>query len=134
MLLAVNGALPSKEAILLGESTEGLLSPERIGQLDPTGSHVTTQACSTGLSKEGSGGDALGLEWAFLLAGAASTLTAHWDVPLRSSSEFVLRFYNFWFVNGTTRAEAWRSAALGMLRNGAPPEDWGGFSLAGDWR
>jgi CHAT domain-containing protein len=47
--------------------------------------------CSTRLSKEGTGGDALGLEWALLLAGASSVVTAHWDVPLSSSSEFFLR-------------------------------------------
>lgn len=134
ILLAADGALPQKKAISFGESTGGLLSPEVIGRLRLTGSHVTMQACSTGLSKEGSGGDALGLEWAFLLAGAASALTSHWEVPLTSSSEFVLRFYDSWLVDGTTRAGAWRSAALGMLHEGAPPEEWSGFSLAGDWR
>ncbi|HEV7453550.1 MAG TPA: CHAT domain-containing protein [Pseudonocardiaceae bacterium] len=76
---------------LLGRADRGLLSPELIGELDVTGSHVTMLGCSTRLSKEGTGGDALGLEWALLLAGASSVVTAHWDVPLSSSSEFFLR-------------------------------------------
>jgi len=133
MRLAANDALPSKLVVSSG-TTEGVLSPERIGGIHLTGSHVTMMACSTGLSKEGTGGDALGLEWGFLFAGAASVLTAHWDVPLASSSELLLRFYDSWLVDRTTRAEAWRSAALGLLRDGASPMDWSGFSLAGDWR
>lgn len=134
MLLAANGALPAKRDLVLGQSTEGLLSPELISELDVTGSHVTMLGCSTGLSKEGTGGDALGLEWALLLTGASSVVTAHWDVPLRLSSEFFLRFYDSWLVSGQSRAAAWRSTVLGMARAGAPREAWSGFSLAGDWR
>ena len=134
MLLVARSALRSKSAVLLGGSDEGLLTPERIGGLRLDDCHVTTQGCSTGLSKEGAGGDALGLEWALLLAGASSALTAHWDVPLGSSSEFLLRFYDAWLIDGATRAQAWRSAALTMLDDGATPMDWAGFSLAGDWR
>lgn len=134
LLLAADGALPAKDLAVVGKFAHGLLSPERLGTLDFQGSHVTMQACSSGLSREGVGGDALGLEWALLLAGASSVLTAHWEVPLSTSSEFCRRFYEAWIMNGQTRAGAWRSTARGMARDGLSLSDWAGLALAGDWR
>ena len=62
--------------------TKHLLTPKKIldkdinPNLNFSESHISLMACVSGLSKEGIGGDALGLEWAFLLAGASS-LTRH---------------------------------------------------------
>ena len=134
VLLAAARGLPSKNAAARGEASECLLNPGAILELDFTGAHVTLQACSSGLSREGAGGDALGLEYAFLLAGAPSVLAAHWDVPLGPSSEFCTRFYNNWLKAGMSRAQAWRSAALDMLAGAGSPHAWAAFSLTGDWR
>jgi len=135
LLLATGTGLPSLAATASGQSDAGLLSPERLGPLRFTRSHVTTQACSSGLAREGAGGDALGVELALLLAGASSVLTANWDVELGPSTEFCGRFYESWL--GTphlSRAQAWRRAALSMRNEGCSLYEWAAFSLAGDWR
>jgi CHAT domain-containing protein len=93
----------------------------------------------TGLAKEGIGGDALGLDLAFLLAGARSLLTTHWDVSAHASADFSVRFYQKWLLEGSTRAEAWREAIFQLMdapgSAGQPSEYyWAAFSLSGDWR
>jgi CHAT domain-containing protein len=131
LVLAAKAGLPSLTSV---EHEGGLLSPERVVELRLTGSHVTTQACSTGLAREGSGGDALGVELGFLLSGASSLLTTHWDVPVDPAGEFCSLFYRAWLVDGATRAAAWRSAVLEMKDMGRPPHQWAAFSLTGAWR
>jgi hypothetical protein len=134
MLLAAPSGLPSKNAAAHGQASDCLLTPAGILALDFSGSHVTLQACSSGLSREGAGGDALGMEYAFLLAGAPSVLAAHWDVPLGPSSEFCTMFYKNWLAQRMSRAEAWRSVALDMCASTGSPHTWAAFSLTGDWR
>jgi CHAT domain-containing protein len=135
LLLATGSGLPSLTAVAHAQSDSGVLSPVRLGPLRFARSHVTTQACSSGLSREGAGGDALGIELALLLCGASSVLTTHWDVPLGPSGEFCERFYQGWLgPEHLTRAQAWRRAALSMKDEGRPPYEWAAFSLAGDWR
>lgn len=121
----------------------GLLSPERvIEQGSPfkfDGSHVSLQACVSGLAEEGVGGDALGLEWALLMAGARSVLSTHWNIPVDSSADFCIHFYEDWLLNGLSRAQAWRNAVLSQMGtnsifNGDQAYRWAAFSLAGDWR
>jgi CHAT domain-containing protein len=122
-----------------GEVNAPLLTPEKALKLDFSGSHVSMQACVSGLAKEGIGGDALGLEWALLQAGAQSLLATHWDVTAAASADFSFRFYQKWLVHKTSRAEAWRETALELLQNQCEDDKpkqycWAGFSLAGDWR
>jgi CHAT domain-containing protein len=134
VLLAGAGGLPSKNAAARGEASDCLLTPAAILELNFAGAHITLQACSSGLSREGAGGDALGMEYAALLAGAPSVLAAHWDVPLGPSSDFCTLFYRNWLTQDMSRAQAWRSAALELLASTASPHVWAAFSLTGDWR
>jgi CHAT domain-containing protein len=138
LLLARNGELPSSEAICNGRS-DLLLTPEKVLKLDFSGSHVTLQACVSGLAKEGIGGDALGLEWAFMQAGAQSLLATHWNVPDYASADFSTKFYQKWLVRKTSRAEAWRATIFKLMDcqysdDRPKPYYWAGFSLSGDWR
>jgi tetratricopeptide (TPR) repeat protein len=137
VVLSENGKLPRDAK--RGE----LLSPERIidkgSPFEFDGSHVSLQACVSGLSEEGVGGDALGLEWSLLMAGAASVLSTHWNIPVESSADFCIRFYEEWLLNGTSRAQAWRNAVLSQMDDNKGFEGdrayrWAAFSLAGDWR
>lgn len=137
LLLAYNGRLPK-------DGTKGVqLTPERV--LEPgnpfnfADSHITLQACVSGLSEEGVGGDALGLEWSFLMAGARSILSTHWYVNVEASTEFSIRFYDHWLNQGQSRASAWRKAMLSLMDTTAPFKGanayhWAPFSLSGDWR
>jgi hypothetical protein len=138
LLLTAKGELPSKLQASRGDGNAHLLSPEKFLKLDLRGSDVVMQACSSGLSHEGLGGDALGLETALLLAGARSVVMAHWDVSVTSSNEFCKSFYARWLVRGHSRAEAWRDGSLEVLRRAdgrlASQYAFGAFSLTGDWR
>lgn len=139
LALAGTDGLPDKERMARGEEEEKLLTPGRAleARLDLSGSHVTFQACVTGLAREGIGGDALGLDWAFFQLGASSLLASHWYVSASLSTEFSLRFYRGWLQQGKSRAAAWRETVLEMMGEGgalAEPYAWAAFSLSGDWR
>jgi CHAT domain-containing protein len=73
------------------------------------------------------------------MSGAQSVLSTHWNIPVGSSAEFSIRFYEEWLSTGLSRAKAWRSAVLSQVDNNKPFEGeqayhWAAFSLAGDWR
>jgi CHAT domain-containing protein len=91
----------------------------------------------SGLSREGVGGDALGMEWAMIQAGAASVLSSHWDVSAPLAATFLDAFYEQWLDKKRSRAEA-LSATIASLRaaggRGATTSSWAAFSLTGDWR
>jgi hypothetical protein len=136
LVLAVDGQLPSlTELVHQGTGQENaLLSPARVLGLDLRGSHVSMMACVSGLATEGQGGDALGLDWAFLMAGASSLLSSHWDVSWVPANQLSQGFYRCWLEEGRSRAEAWRETVLSMMAQDDSPENWAAFSLSGDWR
>jgi CHAT domain-containing protein len=144
LLVASEGQLPK----LAGDkdhdySRQGtfLLSPKRLlaSELDVSGAHITLQACVSGYSKEGVGGDALGLEWAFIQSGASSILSSYWDVNIDYAVQFSILFYQYWLCRNYSRREAHRQATLDLLRADLPadlpaPYYWAAFGLSGDWR
>jgi CHAT domain-containing protein/tetratricopeptide (TPR) repeat protein len=134
LALAYDGRLPDLTWVTSGKGNDTLLTPEKVLDLELSGSHVTMQACVSGLAKEGIGGDALGLEWALLQAGATSLLATHWNVEASASAEFSVRFYREWLVNRRPRRVAWRDTVLELLQSHETPNDWAAFSLSGDWR
>jgi CHAT domain-containing protein len=135
LVLAKEGQLPDNE-----EGQGGaLLTPEEIikRKLSFAGSHVTMQACVSGRAKEGIGGDAIGLDWALMLAKASSLLSTHWKVTAKSSKRFSQTFYQYWlFEKNYSRAQAWQKTVLDLMENQetSSPYDWAAFSLSGDWR
>ena len=97
------------------------------------------QACVSGLSKEGIGGDALGLEWALMQQGAASILSGNWNIDASWSANCCVLFYRFWLLEQQPRAQALRNAMLQLMNAGLPntpppPYYWACLSLSGDWR
>lgn len=113
---------------------------------------VTLCACQTamGVSVEGEG--IFSLQRAFQEAGARSTITTLWNIPVVTSDPLMVDFYDNLWVKKMSRLEALRQAQIKMLRTGAiyiakvrgkpppgsnvrlPPVFWAGFVLAGDWR
>jgi CHAT domain-containing protein len=146
LLLARNGQLPDdpngqNEALFIeqgSELNEALLTPKAVieRKLNFEGSHVTMQACVSGRAKEGIGGDAIGLEWAILLARASSLLSTHWMVHSGCTRLFSQKFYQRWLFEGDTRANAWRKTVLDLMDSQEASDlyDWAAFSLSGDWR
>lgn len=135
LVLAKEGQLPED-----GKGKGGtLLTPEEIikGKLNFSGSHVTMEACVSGRAKEGIGGDAIGLDWALMLAKANSLLSTHWNVDAGSSKLFSQTFYQYWlFEKNYSRAQAWQKTVLDLMESQATSSSyyWAAFSLSGDWR
>jgi len=134
-VLAREGKLPED-----GNGKEGtLLTPKDIVErkLNFAGSHVTMQACVSGKAKEGLGGDAIGLDWALMLAKASSLLSTHWNVDAGGARLFSQKFYQYWlFENHNSRAQAWQKTVLDLMESQktSSPYYWAAFSLSGDWR
>ena len=129
-------SLPTDKCAVSGEC---ILTPQKVieGKLKFNGCHVSLMACVSGLSREALGGDALGLDWALIQAGAASLLSTHWDVDAGVTAEFFKLFYRNWLKTGMSRAEACRQAALEIKNDNAAKTGkmaWAAFSLSGDWR
>lgn len=139
LLMSGPEGLPSKEAAATTADKRMKLTPEAIFRLHPNaaGSHISTMACVSGLSREGVAGDALGMDWAFLNAGASAVLSSHWFVNVHDAAAFFERFYDLWLDQKRTRAEALREAMLGLLGGDTSPaslQRFAGFSLTGDFR
>lgn len=136
LLIADRNGLPDKRRL---PSEEDRLSPKAILDrgLHLEGSHVTLMACVSGLAKEGISGDALGLDWAFIQAGAASLISTHWNVRASCSAHFFTRFYEKWIMERKSRASAFRETMLELLNGDYSQVSlgmWTAFSLTGDFR
>ena len=96
---------------------------------------VTLSACDTGLGREMGGEGLIGLTRAFQYAGARSVLASLWKVDDAPTAELMKRFYGH-LKSGRTKDEALRLAQMDLVRSRrhAPPRDWAGFALIGDWK
>jgi hypothetical protein len=135
LLLSDGSTLPDTKKV----DYKSVLTPRVVFErgMDLTGSHISMMACVSGLSREGAGGDALGMEWAMIQAGAASVLSTHWDVSAQLAAAFVDLFYEHWIQKKKSRGKA-LSDTIATLRkaggDGAATASWAAFSLTGDWR
>lgn len=143
-LLLGNGAL-LPELMADGRYYQGayLLSPKLLYEsgVDLSGCHISMQACVSGRSKEGYGGDALGMEWALFFAGAQSMISAGWNIDVHWSNKIFERIYKGWYQEQKSLAQAYSDALLTTLKEAPvndtllPPEYfWAGLILSGDFR
>lgn len=139
LLFSSETALPDRDRIAQGLDTDLILTPEDIfnSNFNLMDSHVSMQACVSGLAKEGIGGDSIGLEWTLLLAGAASVLSTHWNIGAAHSYEFITRFYKYWLRERNSKAVAWRKAVLELKKSNNnelnDPYVYAAYSLTGNW-
>jgi CHAT domain-containing protein len=130
---------------------DGILTALEVKALDLDGvDMVTLGACQTGLGIQVDSEGVLGLQRAFQLAGARSTVTTLWSVSDDATQALMTDFYSNLWAKKQSRIEALRQAQLTMLRDGGkrglkgvkpenaekrlPPFFWAGFVLSGDWR
>ena len=138
IVISDGNSLPDANEIARGKISH-LLSPEKIisNKIKIKGSHVTLMACVSGLSHEGLGGDALGMDWALAQAGATSILASHWMVSAADAATFFKLFYIKWLQENKSRGQAFRET-IDELRSKhgttANAHCWAAFSLSGDWR
>jgi CHAT domain-containing protein/Tfp pilus assembly protein PilF len=139
---------------------DGILSALEVAELDLSKVElVVLSACETGLGKTAGGEGVLGLQRAFQIAGAKTTVASLWSVPDEATRELMARFYaNLWDKTGArSKLRALREAQLWMLREGwtrpgvrrgaeredtppayasgrLPPYYWAAFVLSGNWK
>ena len=140
---------------------DGVLTALEVGDLDLSGVELAVlSACETGLGNVAGGEGVLGLQRAFQVAGARTTVTTLWQIPDAATQKLMARFYDNLWGKKLGKLAALREAQVWMLRDGAadpgvkrglvradddpapagpadgrlPPFYWAAFTLAGDWR
>lgn len=98
------------------DEENGLLQAwEVIEQLRLDAELVTLSACETALGETAGGEGMIGIARAFQLAGARSVMASLWEVPDRSTTALMARFYTH-LRAGARRDDALRAAQLDLLR------------------
>jgi CHAT domain-containing protein len=112
-------------------TTDGLLTPAEIANLDLTGRLVVLSACRTAAGEAIGGEGPLSLARAFLRAGAAAVVASRW--PLRDDE--AARFFDAFHragSEGATVAAAARFARRARFETGSPAGLWAGVAVIGD--
>jgi CHAT domain-containing protein len=146
------------------DSDDGIITALEVAALDLHGVDlVTLSACETGLGQETGGEGMFGLQRAFQVAGARTTVSSLWSVDDAATQTMMIEFYSRLWDNEHPlgKLEALRQAQLEMLRRYDPrtkklvdrgrgleepdtsasnpggrlsPKYWAAFDLSGDWR
>lgn len=102
-----------------GPTDDGLLTALEIAALDLGGVELAVlSACETGLGAADDGEGVHGLQRAFQLAGARTTVTSLWEVDDEATRALMVRFYWGLWADRRRPLEALREAQLWMLREG----------------
>ena len=113
------------------------LNVEEIGQMNLNAYLVTLSACETGLSgglvsEIPSGEEWVGLNQAFLTAGAPTVMASLWPINDRVSSDFMIAFYQR--LGQAGKAQALADVQRQFIRNTQTrhPFYWAPFTIMGD--
>ena len=111
-------------------SNNGILSAEEAKSLDLKNTElVVLSACETGLGDNLIGEGVMGLQRAFMVAGAKSVIMSLWEVDDDSTQKLMTSFYTNWIKNKMTKEEALYQAKLEMKKLKPEPYYWAGFVL-----
>ena len=111
---------------------ETLTPLDVLGELTLHGSLITLSACESGLSRVRRGDELIGLQRAFLHAGASALVSTLWRVDEQATLWLMERFYQA-LMEGQDAAEALKSAQLALQARPefAAPVHWAAFTLTG---
>lgn len=143
---------------------DGILTADEIAALPLSGVDLAVlSACETGIGKVTHGDGLIGVQRAFQIAGARSTISSLWKVNDHATQILMTRFYQNLWSGANSRLDALRDAQIWMLEHpqevwksasaaargidrvpsieeeqlGAKqlsPEFWGAFILSGNWQ
>lgn len=126
----VDERVPDRTHLVLAD---GDLDLTTIRRLRLRSELVTLSACETALGRWVSGEGVIGLPYAFLVAGASSTVVTLWRIGDRSAAEFMRDFY-VRVRAGIPSAEALRLTRQERITRSAGemhPSQWAAFVLVG---
>ncbi len=110
------------------------LEVEEIYQLPIAAELVVLSACETGLGEWQAGEGIVGLERAFIAAGAQSMVTTHWKISDRASAQLMQYFYDH-LASDLPKDEALQQAQLQFMATNeswlSHPFFWAGFVQKG---
>jgi len=108
------------------DTADSILTAEEVAGLDLRGTEmVVLSACETALGNTIGGEGILGLQRAFLNAGANSTMTSLWKVDDEGTSILMEHFYRYLWRDNLPKWEALRRAQLDVLNNPELiPQQW----------
>jgi CHAT domain-containing protein len=118
--------------IALGLNQRGemqLLGPKEIVARPVRARLVVMNGCHSAQGKALPSAGLMGLTRAWIGAGAEAVLATQWEVPDRTSRNFIIDLYAALGSSPEEPAGALRQAQLAAIRRGEPPSDWAGYSL-----
>ncbi len=97
---------------------DGILTAAEVQSLDLRGVELAVlSACETGLGETAGGEGIIGLQRAFQLAGARTTITSLWKVDDEATQLLMVEFYRNLFERKLSKLESLRQAQIWLLNN-----------------
>jgi CHAT domain-containing protein/lipopolysaccharide biosynthesis regulator YciM len=130
----LNTSSPLFSRIILGNDKEGVdaLEVREVYDLDLSKSSLAVlSGCNTQLGAHSKGDDIVGLNRAFIYAGAPTVIASLWTVDDESTSYLMRSFYTH-LKQGIGKAEALRAAQSETRKKYSHPYYWASFVLSGD--
>ena len=134
------------------DKDDGILTAEEIVTIGLDGCDlVVLSACETGLGEVAGGEGLLGVQRAFQVSGARSTIASLWSVDDLATRRLMERFYRNYWDKEMSKLDALREAQIWLLNHPeqvrdarrkpklsdpqrVSPHYWAAFLLSGDWR
>jgi CHAT domain-containing protein len=119
-----------------GDMEDNVLSAREILKMRLHADIAVLSACEMARGKYRFGEGIIGMSWAFLIAGAPTTVVSQWKVDSASTSQLMVAFHKNLKSQPefSGKANALRSAALALLENPQykHPFYWAGFVVVGN--
>jgi CHAT domain-containing protein len=114
-----------------GNGEDGRLEASEVFDLNLNADMVVTSACQTAIGKIREGDEIVGLNRAFIYAGARSVLGSLWNISDDATAEFMRLFYSN--IQALGKVEALRQAQLKMITSEKyhHPFYWAAFNMTG---
>jgi CHAT domain-containing protein len=112
---------------------DGLLEAWELMEMNLKAEMVVLSACDTARGQVGGGEGMIGMTWALFVAGVPTTVASQWKIPSETTTKLMVAFHKN--AKKMSKAEAWREAALGMIKDPRyrlKPFYWAGFVVVGN--
>ena len=120
----------SRLLLAAGDGEDGSLTVNEVFDLELDADLVSLSACRTGLEALRGGDELVGLNRAFMFAGARSVLASLWRVSDVATAVMVKRFYRY-MSRGYDKVEALKMAQSVVKRYYPHPAYWAAFRIVG---